>query len=99
MRPASRCAVWLALLLSLATTRMAAQPARAGEDSSVRARVDRIFVQWDRTDSPGCALGVYRNGNIEYARGYGMANLELNVALSPQSVFDIGSTSKQFPAM
>jgi CubicO group peptidase (beta-lactamase class C family) len=60
--------------------------------------VDRIFAQWDRTDSPGCALGVYRNGTIEYARGYGMANLELGVALSPQSIFDIGSTSKQFTA-
>jgi len=65
----------------------------------VRSRVDRIFAQWDRTDSPGCALGVFRDGRIAYARGYGMANLELGVALSPQSVLDIGSTSKQFTAM
>jgi len=83
--------------LALAPTLAIAQT-RAGTDSSVHARVDRIFAQWDRTDSPGCALGVYRNGTIEYARGYGMANLELGVALSPQSVFDIGSTSKQFTA-
>src|SRR3712207_3270058 len=68
-------------------------------DTSVTARVDRIFAQWDRTDSPGCVLGVFRDGRIAYARGYGMANLELGVALTPQSVLDIGSTSKQFTAM
>lgn len=67
-------------------------------DTSIRARVDRVFAAFDRTDSPGCAVGVYRDGTIAYARGYGMANLELGVALSPQSVFDIGSTSKQFTA-
>jgi len=67
-------------------------------DTITRGRVDRIFAAYDRTDSPGCAVGVYRNGQMALARGYGMANLELNVALTPQSVFDIGSTSKQFTA-
>jgi len=67
-------------------------------DTGSRGRVDRIFAAYDRTDSPGCAVGVYRDGRAVLARGYGMANLELNVALSPQSVFDIGSTSKQFTA-
>jgi CubicO group peptidase (beta-lactamase class C family) len=67
-------------------------------DTSARARVDRIFAAYDRTDSPGCAVGVYRDGRVVLARGYGMANLELNVALTPQSVLDIGSTSKQFTA-
>jgi CubicO group peptidase (beta-lactamase class C family) len=66
--------------------------------SDVGARVDAIFREYDRTDSPGCALGVYRDGSIVAARGYGMANLELGVAISPQTVFDIGSTSKQFTA-
>src|SRR5438876_12251792 len=68
-------------------------------DTTLHGRVNQIFATWNRTDSPGCALGVYRDGRIEYARGYGMANLELGVPLSPQSVLDIGSTSKQFTAM
>ncbi len=72
-------------------------PAQA-PDTATRPRVDRIFAAYDRTDSPGCAVGVYRDGRAALARGYGMANLELSVALSPQSVFDIGSTSKQFTA-
>ncbi len=64
----------------------------------MRSRVDELFREYDRSDSPGCALGVFRDGKIEYARGYGMANLELGVANTPQTVFDIGSTSKQFTA-
>lgn len=88
---AATTALAFTLLISHA---LAAQSA----DTSVRARVDRVFAAYDRTDSPGCTLGVYRDGRTEYARGYGMANLELGVALSPQSVFDIGSTSKQFTA-
>src|SRR5215212_436453 len=63
------------------------------------ARVDSIFRAFDRTDSPGCALGVYEDGAIRYARGYGMASLEHGVPLSPRSVLDVGSISKQFTAM
>ena len=65
---------------------------------SVRRQVDSVFTDYDRTNAPGCALAIYRDGAIAYARGYGMANLELGVALSPRTVFDIGSTSKQFAA-
>jgi CubicO group peptidase (beta-lactamase class C family) len=60
---------------------------------------DSVFQRFDRTDSPGCALGVYQDGKVRYARGYGMASLEHGVALSPRSVLDVGSISKQFTAM
>jgi CubicO group peptidase (beta-lactamase class C family) len=62
-------------------------------------KVDRLFTQWDKPDSPGCALAVIQNGEIIYKRGYGMANLEYDIPISPNSVFDIGSNSKQFTAM
>ncbi|HEX9166771.1 MAG TPA: serine hydrolase domain-containing protein [Gemmatimonadales bacterium] len=76
-----------------------ASPTRAQSlpDSVIR-RVDSVFADYDRTDQPGCVLGVYRDQRIAYARGYGMANLELGIALNPRSVLDIGSTSKQFSA-
>jgi CubicO group peptidase (beta-lactamase class C family) len=89
-----RTLAFVALSIAARLTPASAQ----APDTSTRARVDRIFAAYDRTDSPGCAVGVYRDGRGVMARGYGMANLELNVALSPQSVFDIGSTSKQFTA-
>src|SRR5216683_218 len=60
--------------------------------------VDEIFVDLTKAGSPGCALGVYRDGKMVYSKGYGLANLEENVPVTPQSVFDIGSTSKQFTA-
>lgn len=62
-------------------------------------RIDKIFARWDTPSSPGCALGVVRNAALDYAKGYGIANLELNVPITPQTVFDIGSVSKQFTAM
>ena len=73
----------------------AAQDAR---DASIAARVDQVFAEFAKPGSPGCALGVYRDGRTIYAKGYGLANLEENVSITPQAVFDIGSTSKQFSA-
>jgi CubicO group peptidase (beta-lactamase class C family) len=62
-------------------------------------KADRVFADWNTTSSPGCALAVVKDGHIVYEHGYGMANLELNIAITPQSVFDIGSVSKQITAM
>lgn len=63
-----------------------------------RAKIDAVFKQYDATNVPGCALGVFHNGSIAYARGYGMADLEHNVRITPASLFDVGSVSKQFAA-
>src|SRR6266446_4004633 len=67
-------------------------------DEKKAVAVDEIFVDLTKAGSPGCALGVYRDGKMVYSKGYGLANLEENVSITPQSVFDIGSTSKQFTA-
>ena len=92
----------LAALLAAALT-TAPSAARAQHVVGVRdaraLRADSVFQRFDRTDSPGCALGVYQDGKIQYARGYGMASLQHGVALSPRSVLDVGSISKQFTAM
>lgn len=60
------------------------------------AQIDQLFQQWDTTASPGCALGIVDNGTLVYARGYGMANLELGVPITAASVFYLASMSKQF---
>lgn len=62
------------------------------------ARIDEVFVRFAGNDSPGCAAGVYRNGQVVFARGYGMADLERGVPITPATLFDLGSTSKQFTA-
>src|SRR6202451_1550875 len=66
--------------------------------TSLDQRVDQVFAAYDKADSPGCVLGIIQNGNFIYRKAYGMGILELGVPLSPQSVFYMGSVSKQFTA-
>lgn len=70
-----------------------------GEKDPRSEQVDKVFAQWDKPDSPGCELAVIKDGPIVYKRGYGMANLEHNIPMSPASIMDTGSVSKQFTAM
>lgn len=76
------------------------QPLRCAgvSDEKSAAAVDEVFADLTNAGSPGCALGVFRDGKIIYEKGYGLANIEENVPINPQTVFDIGSTSKQFTA-
>ncbi|MEA3420844.1 MAG: serine hydrolase domain-containing protein [Acidobacteriota bacterium] len=67
--------------------------------SALTEKVDAMFKQWDSTDSPGAALGIFKAGRIIYARGYGIANLEYTLPWSSQNPSRIGSISKQFIAM
>jgi CubicO group peptidase (beta-lactamase class C family) len=75
---------------------LAAAP--VGAQSSRNPAIDRVFAEWDKPTSPGCALGVVRDGRLVYARGYGMANLDYDIPNGPKTVYYIGSDSKQFTA-
>ncbi len=86
------------MLLAFATSPVA-QANTPDADSALTKKVDEVFAQWDKPESPGCALGVIKDGRFVYKRGYGMANLDYNIPLSSQSVFYIASVSKQFTAM
>jgi CubicO group peptidase (beta-lactamase class C family) len=69
------------------------------QDSYPEARVDSIFADLVSPTAPGCALSVMRDGAPIYERGYGMANLEYGIPITPQSVFHVASVSKHFTAM
>lgn len=73
--------------------------APSGAQIAPNAKVDAVFARFARSGSPGCALGIVRNGALAYQRGYGFASIEHEVPISPDTVFDIGSVSKQFTAM
>lgn len=66
---------------------------------SLTDQVDALFAEWDKPDSPGCALAIIRDGEIVYRGGYGCADLEHDIPITTTSVFDIASTSKQFTAI
>ena len=59
-------------------------------------KVDKMFTSWDSKTTPGVAVAVVRDGAIIYKKGFGMANLEYDIPISPSSIFHIASVSKQF---
>ncbi|MGH9832106.1 MAG: serine hydrolase, partial [Blastocatellia bacterium] len=64
-----------------------ALPAIAQDQSGdLAARVDKVFEQYDKPISPGCALAVIKDGQIVYQRGYGMADLDHDIPIKPDTV-------------
>jgi len=59
-------------------------------------QVDELFTQWDTNNTPGAAVAIVKDGAIVYKKGYGIANLEYDIPITPTSVFHIASVSKQF---
>jgi CubicO group peptidase (beta-lactamase class C family) len=67
--------------------------------SKITASVDRyIHAEMQREHIPGLALLVAREGKIVLAKGYGLANVELQVPVKAETVFQSGSMGKQFTA-
>jgi len=91
--------VIVAAVLSASAPLPAHASGQAYAKTEVTAQVDELFAQWDTEDSPGAAVGIFKDGRIVYARGYGVANLDYGIPLVPQSVLRIGSISKQFVGM
>ncbi|HEY2469089.1 MAG TPA: serine hydrolase domain-containing protein [Terracidiphilus sp.] len=92
----SRLLVSLALSILFSASLFSQAPKPSTEN--LPARVDAIFQKMDSTVSPGCALSVVKDGKIIYERGYGMADLDHNIAITPTTVFHVASMSKQFTA-
>ena len=63
---------------------------------SPNEQVDEIFASWDNNETPGAAVAIVKDGSIIYKKGYGLANLEYDIPISPSSIFHIASVSKQF---
>ncbi len=94
----TRFALSKLLILVLSCFTQASTPLTDKNSTELTEKIDALFAQYDKPNSPGCALGVIRDGRLIYARGYGLANLEHSIPISSRTVFDIGSTSKQFAA-
>lgn len=65
---------------------------------ALAAKVDKLFAIWDKPDSPGAAIAIIKDGAVVYKRGYGIANLEYDISITPATVFHVASVSKQFAA-
>lgn len=65
-------------------------------DSTVQ-KIDNIFRAYNNK-TPGCAIAILKNGEVVFQKGYGMANLEYSIPITPTTIFHIASESKQYVA-
>lgn len=62
-------------------------------------KIDSIFNSWTETNHPGGAIGIMQNGEVIYSKAFGLASLEYQVPNTMETIFNVGSVSKQFTAM
>ena len=65
--------------------------------SDLSKKIDLLFD--DRSQKPGCAVGLVENGKYIHSKGYGLANIEHEIPIGMDTIFRIGSVSKQFTTM
>ena len=75
------------------------QSVENNESQSTEERVDQILDPIVSSDHPGCVIAAFKNGEPVFTRGYGMANLDHDIANTPQTVFRIASVSKHVTAV
>lgn len=63
---------------------------------ALTAEFDKLIQESFKPGGPGASVLVAKKGQVIYHKAFGMANLELDVALRPEHVFRIGSVTKQF---
>ena len=85
------------LALALAFVSTGDVSAQRRPSLSVEARIDAVFARWTG-ETPGCAVGVARDGLTIVEKAYGMADLEHDAPNRADTIFEAGSVSKQFTA-
>ena len=65
---------------------------------SILKKIDHLFEDGRRANSPGYAVGIIRNDSLIFSKGYGLANLEYDLPITPSTIFHMASVSKQFTA-
>jgi CubicO group peptidase (beta-lactamase class C family) len=91
----------LLVLIAVACGRDASDLGEPVSDGAVapETRVDSLFNTLIKPSGPGCAVGVYRNGNVVLTRGYGVANVSSGAPITASTTFNLGSASKAFTAL
>ncbi|KAA2244841.1 beta-lactamase family protein [Chitinophaga agrisoli] len=77
----------------------AAPTPQAVSDANTEAgkKVDSLFAAYN-SQTPGAAVAIVKDGKVVFQKGYGMADLDHDIPVTPQTVFNIASVSKQFTA-
>jgi CubicO group peptidase (beta-lactamase class C family) len=83
-------------LFLCAATSLAQIPLAPLDGKQLASIDDFVSHEISRQRIPGLALGIYSRGRILLAKGYGVANVELNVPVKPETIMQSGSIGKQF---
>ncbi len=92
-----RLAITLAVFMTAFS--QTATGATPGTEPSLESKVDALFSKWNTLDSPGAAVAIVKDGMVIYRKGFGCAQLEYGIPITPSTVFHVASVSKQFTAM
>lgn len=88
------------LLAGLAASQAYGNPAPSPPPAdALEAKVDSVMAPWSQGGTPGAAILVIQEGRIVLKKGYGLANLESQKPIEPDTAFLLGSVTKQFTAM
>jgi CubicO group peptidase (beta-lactamase class C family) len=90
--------LWLSFFLFSANAEEKAE-STSKENLSVEAKIEKLFQEYNSMDSPGAAVAVVKDGMVVFRKGFGSAQLEYNIPITPSTVFHVASVSKQFTAM
>jgi len=74
----------LALFLLLVSTLVIQSAAQSRSE-----RVDALFAEWDHPDSPGVAVAIQQGGLVVHRKGYGIAQLEYGIPITPSTIFHV----------
>lgn len=86
-------ALMSALLLALSL-----QAHAATQVADKQQQIDALFATWNRSDTPGAAVEVIKDGKVVYRHAFGMADIEQGRPITPSTAFHVASLSKQFTA-
>ena len=67
----------------------------AQTNSNAEKKIDSLFSIYN-SKTAGVAVGIVKDGELIYKKGYGTANLEYDIPITPKTIFNVGSVSKQF---
>ena len=70
-----------------------------GQNRQIEKKLDGLLTQQFKQNQPGCEVLVAKQGKIIYKKAFGSADIELNVPMKPDMVFNLASITKQFTAV
>lgn len=74
-------------------------PSLFNNAQNIEKDIDNILTEWNNENHPGGVISIHKKDRVVFSKAYGLANIKYNIPNSTETIFNIGSVSKQFTAM